>query len=197
MRLSPRPRTITGALILTVALSGCGSSGSLLSAGAASQLSADLTQASTALDDYNCPAARAALTNFANNVAALQGVNATLVQMLGQGVDEVRSLARARCPSGQTTTATNPARTVTVSTRTHTDTSPTTTRTSPARTTTTVPVTTTDTSTSTSTNESGGAAPTTTTAPAPATTTVAPPPVTSGGAGLAGAGPGGGPGGGT
>ncbi|WP_305883298.1 hypothetical protein [Conexibacter sp. DBS9H8] len=194
MRLSPRLRTLAGALILTVALAGCGSSGRLLSAGAATQLDSDLSQASTALNDFNCPAARAALTNFANNVSALQGVNATLVQMLGQGVSEVRSLAQARCPSGGAT-VTNPPRTVTTSTQTRTHTTETTTRTNPVTTTTTT-ASETATNPPTTTNGSGGAAPATTTAPP--TTTVAPPPVTtvdSGGAGLAGGAPGGGPGG--
>ena len=181
MLLSGKAMLLASALGVTVALAGCGSSGGrLLSRPAATQLSAELTQASTALANYDCPAANTAISEFHNDVGQLQGVNSTLVTMLSQGASTISALANQRCPQTTTTTATRTA-------TTHT------TRTTHSTTTTTPPVTTTSqppaTVTTTSTG-SGGAAPTTASTPAttstPTTLTQAPPP--SGGAGLNGGG---------
>lgn len=183
MLLSGKAMLLASALGVIVALAGCGSSGGrLLSRPAATQLSAELTQASTALANYDCPAADTAIAEFHNDVGQLQGVNSTLVTMLSQGASTISALAKQRCP--QTATATIATRTATTRT-----TRPT--RTSPSTTTTTAPATTTGQSpatVATTSTGSGGAAPTTTSTPAsastPTTVTQAPPP--SGGAGLSG-----------
>ena len=160
-------------------LTGCGDSGSLLSAGAATQLKAELSQASTALADYNCTAATSALTNFRNDLAQLSGLNSTLTSMLDQGASTVSTLADRRCPSTPPVTTTTTASTTTT-TPTHTHTAVTTTTVTEPPTTTAAPVITT-----VSTNTSGGApaAPAGDTATTVTVTTTAPVP-TSGGAGL-------------
>jgi hypothetical protein len=182
MRFASRAGLTVAAVAVILGLAGCGSSnGSLLTQGAATQLTAELNQASTELDQYNCLPAYTALTNFKDDVDQLTGVNATLVKMLTQGASTISRLANERCPSGaspDTTTSTGAATTTTGTT-----------------TSTSVTTTTSATTTSATSTDSGGAAPTTASTPA-----VTPPVVTtatqteptttpdSGGAGLNGTG---------
>jgi hypothetical protein len=185
MRFAHRVGLAVGAVASVAVLGGCGTSnGTLLSPAAATQLTAQLTQASTALNQYNCQVAYSDLVNLKDDINQLSGVNATLLQMLNQGAGTISTLADERCPSGNT-----PDTTTTTST---TSTSATTTTTGAATTSTTAttisPVTTPTSDTST---DSGGAAPTTaTTPPVVSTPAITTPTVSStttpdsGGAGL-------------
>ncbi|HET9073428.1 MAG TPA: hypothetical protein VFN48_02525 [Solirubrobacteraceae bacterium] len=176
MPLSGKAMLLASALGVATALAGCGSSsGRLLSRPAATQLSAELTQAKNALANYDCSAADTAIAEFHHDVGQLQGVDATLVTMLSQGAGTISTLADRRCPQNTTPTTTTP--TVTRTTRT---TRSTTTTTAPTTTTSQSPTVTTTTS-----SGSGGAAPTTLSTPATSSTptTVTQPP-SSGGAGL-------------
>jgi hypothetical protein len=121
MRSLARAVIAAGVLAVAVGVAGCGSNGSLLSQEAATQLSSDLTQASSALNQYNCTAASSALTNFRDDVSSLQGVNHTLVTMLSQGASTITALAQERCPTSRvTTTATDTTTTATDTTTTDT-----------------------------------------------------------------------------
>ncbi len=184
MRIASRVGLLVGSLGVVGLLGGCGSTGrALLTQGAATQLSSELNQASTALGAYNCEVAYTALTNFSNDVNQLTGVNATLVQMLSQGASRITSLANQRCPSGvssDTGTRTTSSGTTT--------TSPSTTTTTPTTVTTTGTTTSTPSDTSTGTGGAAPTTPTTTSVPSVSTVTSTPtPPATtpdSGGAGL-------------
>lgn len=163
MRFANRAGLTVGAVAAVLALAGCGSSGdgSLLTAGAATQLTSELNQASSALSQYNCNVAYTAITEYEDDVNQLAGVNATLVQMLAEGGSRISTLANELCPSGVSSDTTTSASTATTTSGTTTGATVTT---SPATTTTT----------SESDTGSGGAAPT-----SPATTPTTPPVVST------------------
>jgi hypothetical protein len=127
------------------ALAGCGSNGRLLSQSQSNQLSAQLNSVSQALQDGDCRAAESALTGFESRLAALNGVNSTLVENLNQGASTIQQLTSARCAAElqakpkhvKTTTSANTTTTQTTqsgttttntdtNTYTYTDTTPTT-----------------------------------------------------------------------
>ncbi len=181
MRVANRLGIAAAGVAAVVVLAGCGSSdGTLLSTGAATQLTSELNQATSALDAYNCDVAYTALTNFKDDVNQLTGVNTTLVEMLSQGASRISTLANERCPSGVSSDTTTSARSTTTTTGATTSTTVTTTSSAPT------------TTTSGTTTGTGGATPTTDTAPPVVTSetvTTATGPTTSpnsGGAGLNG-----------
>ncbi len=128
------------------ALAGCGSNGRLLSQSQSNQLSAQLNSVSQALQDGDCHAAEGALSGFESTLAALNGVNSTLVENLNQGASTIQQLTSARCAaelqtkprhvktttSAKTTTSTQTTASDTTTTNTdtntytYTDTTPTT-----------------------------------------------------------------------
>jgi hypothetical protein len=130
-----------GGLGLAVSLlAACGSSSGLLSSTDASSLSSLIGQVSTDVSQGDCGAVPGDLGSLTQTFDNLPGsLNASLRDHLGQGVEKVRALALARCPSATST----PTTTTTATTTARTTTTPTTaTTTSPARTTTTAPTTT-------------------------------------------------------
>jgi hypothetical protein len=105
------------------ALAGCGSNGRLLSQSQSNQLSAQLNGVSQALQDGDCRAAESALSGFESRLAALNGVNSTLVENLNQGASTIQQLTSARCAAELQTKpkqvkTTTSAKTTTTSTQT-------------------------------------------------------------------------------
>ncbi|HUY59207.1 MAG TPA: hypothetical protein VMV16_05820 [Solirubrobacteraceae bacterium] len=105
------------------ALAGCGSNGRLLSQSQSNQLSAQLNSVSQALQDGDCHAAESALSGFESRLAALNGVNSTLVENLNQGASTIQQLTSTRCASflqtkPKRTNTTTSAKTTTTSTQT-------------------------------------------------------------------------------
>ena len=119
------------------ALAGCGSNGRLLSQSQANQLSAQLNSVSQALQDGDCHAAESALSGFEGRLAALNGVNSTLVENLNQGASTIQQLTSARCAAEsqtkpkRTKPTTSPKTTTTTTQTTQSDTTPTNTNTGP------------------------------------------------------------------
>jgi hypothetical protein len=184
MRSLVRAVLAAGVVVVALGVSGCGSNGSLLTQGAANQLTSDLSQASSALNDSNCAAASSALVTFRNDVSQLQGVNRTLVSMLSQGATTITALAQSRCPTTDTTTTT----TDTTTTATDTTTSDTSTDTTTTNTGTGTDTDTTSVTTATNPDTTGGE-PFGTVTTTPTATVPTPPTLTapdSGGAGLNG-----------
>lgn len=175
MRVAHRAIAAAGAGFAVAALAGCGStSGSLLSAGQASQLTAALTQVSSALQRDNCQEAANELAALKSGLSNLGGINSTLVANLQQGVTTTANLASRECPTGEST---------------ETSTGSTTTTTASTTTTSTATVTTTTTATTT-TSTTPSVTVTTSTNFFPATTTTTPTTPTTGGSGLDGGGAG-------
>jgi hypothetical protein len=187
MRSLKRGSLAPGAVAAALLLAGCGAShGTLLTSSAATQLTFELDQASSALDAYNCQVADTALTNFSDDVSALRGVNTTLKGILAQGASRITTLAARRCPTAASSPSTSTTASTTTTTGTATNTSVTTTSSV-------------STPTSQTSTDSGGAAPTTastssvlpppapTSATTPATSATTP---DSGGAGLSDSGAG-------
>jgi hypothetical protein len=81
------------------ALAGCGSTGRLLSASESNQLSTQLNTVSQALSEGDCQTAESALSAFEGRLAALNGVNSTLVSNLNQGATTIQQLTSAKCAS--------------------------------------------------------------------------------------------------
>jgi hypothetical protein len=105
------------------ALVGCGSSGRLLSQPQSNQLSAQLNSVSQALQDGNCHDAENALSRFESKLAALNGVDSTLVENLKQGASTIQQLTSTQCASQAQTTpkhakTTTSAKTTTTATQT-------------------------------------------------------------------------------
>jgi len=156
------------------ALAGCGSNGRLLSQSQSNQLSAQLNSVSQALQDGDCHAAEGALSGFDSRLAALNGVNSTLVANLTQGASTIQQLTSARCAAElqtkpKPTNTTTSAKTTTTATQT-TQSDTTTTNTS------------TNTYSSPSTSTTGGTSPTGTGTDTTGTTDTSP----NGGQGLGG-----------
>ena len=161
MRLANRAFVAGGAGFAMAVLAGCGSNGSLLSAGQAGALTDQLNRISQELSAGNCQQAASSIQSFQGAVASLgsASVNETLINNLDQGASTIATLAQQRCPTGAGSSTTTPT-TTTKTTKTKTTTTPTTTTTTPTTSsiTTTVPTTTETVPTST-----GTTTPTTTT----------------------------------
>jgi hypothetical protein len=112
------------------ALAGCGSTGRLLSASESNQLSTQLNSVSQALNDGDCHTAESALSGFEGRLAALNGVNSTLVSNLNQGASTIQQLTSVKCASyaqtkpkrPKTTTSANTTTTATQTTQSDTTT---------------------------------------------------------------------------
>jgi hypothetical protein len=118
------------------ALAGCGSNGGrLLSQSQSNQLSAQLNSVSQALQDGDCHAAESALSGFESRLAALNGVNSTLVENLNQGASTIQQLTSTRCAGEVQTkpksTTTSAKTTTTATLTTESDTTTTNTNTGP------------------------------------------------------------------
>jgi hypothetical protein len=167
------------------ALAGCGSNGRLLSQSQSNQLSAQLNSVSQALQDGDCRAAESALSGFESRLAALNGVNSTLVENLNQGASTIQQLTSTRCASSLQTkpTRTKPRTTAETTTTqtTQSDTTTTNTDTNTYTYTNTTPTTSTTGGTG-PTGPTGSTGPTGTTGPAGTTTSP------NGGQGLGGGG---------
>ena len=133
MRFANRALSVGGLLLAVAGLSGCGSSGSLLTAGQANELKGQLSQVSQSLSARQCLQAANQITNFRSTVDGLGSVDQTLVSNLDQGASRLSQIAARQCPVQtvpHTTTQTQPTTTTTTPT---TPTQPTTTPTTPTQ----------------------------------------------------------------
>lgn len=144
MRLANRAFGAAGACFAMAVLAGCGSNGTLLSAGQAGALTGQLNRISEELSAGNCQEAASQIQSFQNAVSGLGSVNQTLVSNLDQGASTIATLAQRRCPTGAgpSTTATTPTKTTKTKTKTTTTSTQTTTTPTTSSTTTTTPTTT-------------------------------------------------------
>ena len=151
MRFANRALSVGGLLLVCIGLTACGSGGSLLSRGQASELRNQLAQVSQSLNAHQCQQAANLITNFQGTVDGLSSVDQNLVANLNQGASHLSQVAARQCPvqtvhhrpthtNTQTTPTTTTQTATTPTTPTQTSTTPTTpTQTSTTPTTTTGP----------------------------------------------------------
>ncbi|HWD86126.1 MAG TPA: hypothetical protein VG321_10265 [Solirubrobacteraceae bacterium] len=159
MRFANRALSVGGLLLTVTGLAACGTSGSLLSAGQASELKGELALVSQSLSARQCQQAANQITTFRSTVDGLNSVDQNLVANLDQGASRLSQLATKECPAQTVHHTTTPKTTTTPTTTTATTTATTTTPTTPTQTTTTptTPTQTTTTQTTSTGPGSGGA----------------------------------------
>ena len=150
-----RITSIACILLISAAISGCGSSADLIPASSSSALDQSLSQVADATAAGDCQAATSALSDAQNQFNSLpSSVNAELRSRIAAGLQRLSTSVPVQCLAAKPAPITTP--TTTTTTPTTTTTTPTTTTTTPT-TTTTTPTTTTTAPTTTSNN--GGITP--------------------------------------